>query len=294
MLPITKILVTLDGSINATAILSSVVALSKMLGAEMILLSCLETEGTYRSGKERQNKLLMQQRDYLLRKTQYIRNFGVKVSMHVITGVPSQEIIRFAKDSECDLIAMATRGKSAIVRGLVGSVAFDVIANKEIPTLTVSPHVTKEFTGSGGGPRSIAVAIDGSKESEACIPVAFSLASKADAELNLITVIHPEIANAGMFDGQYLGIYEEVLRNTQEYLEGVRSSAIKKNIPKAKINIPIGSPVKSIIDGLDLHGSEMVVLSTKTQSEVNGIVFGSTAEGIIRLSHRPVLTIPFK
>jgi nucleotide-binding universal stress UspA family protein len=55
-------------------------------------------------------------------------------------GVAWREVIRLAKENECDLIVMGTHGRGAIGHLLLGSVAEKVIRKAECPVLTVGPR----------------------------------------------------------------------------------------------------------------------------------------------------------
>ncbi|WP_280585254.1 universal stress protein [Halorubrum sp. Boch-26] len=62
---------------------------------------------------------------------------GVDVETAVVEGSPSGEIIRYAEDSDCDLIVMGTHGRGGINRLLLGSVAEKVVRGSAVPVLTV-------------------------------------------------------------------------------------------------------------------------------------------------------------
>jgi nucleotide-binding universal stress UspA family protein len=55
----------------------------------------------------------------------------------VLTGEPAVEIIRAASDHSCDLIAIATHGRTGITHFLLGSVAERVVRESTVPVLTV-------------------------------------------------------------------------------------------------------------------------------------------------------------
>jgi nucleotide-binding universal stress UspA family protein len=65
---------------------------------------------------------------------------------HVLAdGDPATEILRLAKERNCDLIVMATHGWTGLTRLLMGSVAEAVVRKAPCPVLTVkAPSVAKE------------------------------------------------------------------------------------------------------------------------------------------------------
>jgi nucleotide-binding universal stress UspA family protein len=55
----------------------------------------------------------------------------------VITGVPHDEIVKFATKNKIDLVVIGTHGRSGIDRILFGSTAAQVVRNAPCPVLTV-------------------------------------------------------------------------------------------------------------------------------------------------------------
>jgi nucleotide-binding universal stress UspA family protein len=58
---------------------------------------------------------------------------------HLITGIPSQALVEFAKEQDVDLIVMGTHGRSSLTRMLMGSVAESVVRRAPCPVLTLRP-----------------------------------------------------------------------------------------------------------------------------------------------------------
>jgi nucleotide-binding universal stress UspA family protein len=72
---------------------------------------------------------------------------GVPVEHRLEEGKVVPGILRVAKEENCDLIVLATHGRSGIRRLLVGSVTEEVLRHAECPVLTLSePAVAKATT----------------------------------------------------------------------------------------------------------------------------------------------------
>lgn len=73
-----------------------------------------------------------------------LRALGVaKVSSEIGEGVPGQAIVEAAGRLGCDLIVMATHGRSGLGRAVLGSVADHVVRHSErSAVLLVRPHAT--------------------------------------------------------------------------------------------------------------------------------------------------------
>jgi nucleotide-binding universal stress UspA family protein len=66
----------------------------------------------------------------------------VKLSTRV--GDPAEEILRYAKENDIDLIVMGTHGRKGLDRVFFGSVAEKVVKQAPIPVLTVNPHKMRD------------------------------------------------------------------------------------------------------------------------------------------------------
>lgn len=62
---------------------------------------------------------------------------SLTVCRFLLKGDPATEIVRFAKEQECDMIVMGTHGRTGLRRLLMGSVAEEVVRKAPCPVLTV-------------------------------------------------------------------------------------------------------------------------------------------------------------
>lgn len=66
-----------------------------------------------------------------------MKRTGADIEGVLLSGNPSAEIVKFAKDNAIDLIVMATHGRSGVEHILMGSVAEKVLRKSPCPVLTV-------------------------------------------------------------------------------------------------------------------------------------------------------------
>jgi len=141
------ILVPLDGSDRAEAILPHVVDLAKQAGATVILLQVVEPfydavtpDGSLpvldaRLITERE---ISGAQDYLSAVRARLEKLGVKAEMRVqVSGAVVSTILDVAKEERADLIAMASHGRSGLARVFYGSVAVGVLHSVDRPLLLV-------------------------------------------------------------------------------------------------------------------------------------------------------------
>jgi nucleotide-binding universal stress UspA family protein len=62
---------------------------------------------------------------------------GLDIHAHAAVGLPEDEIARFAKDNDNDLILMPTKGEHNLIEVLFGSVTTAIVAKAECPVLVI-------------------------------------------------------------------------------------------------------------------------------------------------------------
>jgi len=65
-------------------------------------------------------------------------------------GIAEEEIVKFAKEEDIDLIIMATHGRSGLSHVLMGSVAEKIIQQSPVPVLVVNPTRMQQGVSSKG------------------------------------------------------------------------------------------------------------------------------------------------
>ena len=145
-----KVLVPLDGSKLAECALPYVEELAKGCATEkVILVGVTERVKGYRAFED-PNQPLGQQltpeavgkkenqaQRYLDRIARAMKDKGIKVDTEVLLGNPAEEIVIYAKHLGCDLIVMASHGRSGPSRWAYGSVAGRVFRASCIPVLMI-------------------------------------------------------------------------------------------------------------------------------------------------------------
>ena len=74
---------------------------------------------------------------YLHRLANKLGGKGITVRTKVLLGNPAEEIAAYAENEDCDLIIMASHGRSGISRWAYGSVADKVFRSSPVPILMV-------------------------------------------------------------------------------------------------------------------------------------------------------------
>lgn len=135
-----KILLPTDGSeYSAREILRA----TKLLAddGEIIILSvAVEIRKTafHRSKDvERTNKKALKEAKQYVKEMKDAFDDSINVKTKVVTGLPSESIVRVAEEENVDLIIIASSGKSGLHRFVIGSVAEEVLKNADMDVLLV-------------------------------------------------------------------------------------------------------------------------------------------------------------
>ena len=139
-----RVLVTLDGSDVAEAILPFVEKLAGPMDAEVVLLRVVEAlspaETIAAAGVVAPDTLRLRQleaKEYLYAIQDRLAAKGIRVRTGLRSGEPAPEIVAAAATWGVDLIAMATHGRSGLGRVLFGSVAESVLRTAPVPVLLI-------------------------------------------------------------------------------------------------------------------------------------------------------------
>lgn len=139
-----KVLVPLDGSKTAEAVLAHVQKIAKEgLVGEVSLVKVVGRQIMMTDGGAMPVRLAdaEQSKKYLETVETDLRAKGCKVSSKLLEGDIAEAIVDFAKDNDVDLIVLATHGDSGLRRAVFGSVAFKVLhdPNVKAPILLIRP-----------------------------------------------------------------------------------------------------------------------------------------------------------
>ena len=134
-----RILVPVENGPADKTILDHVTTLAKLLGSEVLLLHV--ADGWAARNMEqlnlRESQEMKEDRAYLERMTQQLRQAGVEVDAVLAAGEPAKEIAAAAEREKVDLIAMATHGHSLLGDVVHGTTATALRHVSRIPILMV-------------------------------------------------------------------------------------------------------------------------------------------------------------
>lgn len=279
-----KILVPLDGSKVAEAILPCVVWLARSFGARVTLLTVAPS---------RRESLAIEPTRYLEGVARYLAVRRIEAAPAVVYGDAPQEILSQGRERGCDLIAMSTRGRSGLSRGLLGSVTDAVVRSSDIPVVVVGPTSGDQEREEGMSLKRVVVPLDGSSLAEAVLPHVKEMARRLSLEMALIRVVTvPTWPYAG-HDGppvEVTGLEERLEAEAAAYLERVGRGFSDEGIP-TQWTVLKGSPGSTILSFAQGSSENLVAISTHGRSGLGRLVIGSVADLLIRSLGTPVLVV---
>ena len=297
-----KILVPLDGSKTAETILPNVVRIARESNAKVVLFtvdapgsnggkggSSWSDMGSSLATMEKPDAAM---KAYLDSAVSMLSGLDVKATTATAKGDAAEAILNYATSHKCDLIAMSTRGRSALRRGLMGSVTDAVVRAATVPVLAVGPNRV-DGKDLDGAIRSIAVPLDGSEMAETILPHVEKLAGLLSLEVVLMRVVRIVPWAYGAHERVPLDtteIEEALEEEARDYLRLVEDRFKAKGIA-CRSEVMHGVPWDKIVRFSGTSDDMMVAISTHGRSGITRLVMGSVADMLIRSLETPVLVV---
>jgi nucleotide-binding universal stress UspA family protein len=218
---------------------------------------------------------------------------GVPIDCQVLDAPTVYHTILIqAERLPADLIVMGTHGRSGFQRLVLGSITEKVLRAARAPVLTVGA-VPDVVPASGSSFKQILCAIDFSECSMAALDYASSLAERADADLAVLYVV------------EWTPIGYDPLVGPPTDLAGFRIAAetfgrerlhkvVVESAPKPRHVVEIvssGKPHHEILRIATERQTDLIVLGIHGRNPLDRMLFGSTAEPVVRRATCPVLTV---
>ncbi len=198
-------------------------------------------------------------------------------------------ILEHAVDVAPDLIVMSTHGRGGLEGMLLGSVAEEVVRRASCPVLTIGQG--QQVTSLTSAPR-VLVPVDFSDHSRQALIAARQFADAFGGAIRVLHVferpIHPEPHLGGTpLDAPEFHTVEPSLR---EALESFVAETPGPEVP-ATLHLTEGRPVPTILDQVDGHDIDLVVIATHGLAGLAHVLLGSVTEKVVRRAASPVLTV---
>ncbi len=308
-----QVLVPLDGSTSAEAILPAAVRLARLTGGTITLLQVVPPPHTMDTLFPTLPPLgltwnglpaaLNVARHYLDHIAQRVPNLesgeahaeSLPVQIEALPGNPAATIVDYAAQRpSIRWIAMATHGRSGVARWLYGSVAEQVLRTASTPLLLVRPPSPAE-----GAPghllepiapwHHIVMPLDGSELAEQVLPQAQTLAAASGATLDLVSALPVTGESLAHITGED-GLYDRDADRRISYLEDI-ARPLRASGLTVQIHSGFGEPDAVIVSvATEVHAS-LIVMATHGRGGFQQLWLGSVALQVVQHATQPVLLV---
>lgn len=293
-----QILIPLDGSKTAEAVLPYARTLARKLNLPIELLGVVNVVGvTMRASRSRArhfdtliSESIRSSEAYLTRIAASFPELNVKCTTD--KGRPEDVILEKARVNTT-LITMATHGRSGLDRFLLGSVAEKVLRATTSPILLI--RATEGANSEGEATlNSVVVPLDGSEFAESVLPTVATLAKELKLKVVLLRA-YSMPSNAYADDGYYAAHYEEIITDIRDevvaYLESKTEEMKRLGAAEISCLARDGFAAEEIIAvGRDTPDN-LIAMCTHGRSGVRRWTLGSVTETVARHSGDPVLVL---
>jgi nucleotide-binding universal stress UspA family protein len=199
------------------------------------------------------------------------------------TGSPAREILRKAEGWVPDLIAVGSRGQSALGRFLLGSVS-----QKVVNEARCSVRVSRGTAWKSGSPVRMLVGLDGTPGSTAVIQAISTRMWPPASEARLITNVDPPTGSFGS------SLHESLRKESSPAAIPVRVreavDAATKKLQETELfvssKVEEGDPKQLIIANAEEWGAECIFLgASQGQSPLEQFLLGSVATAVVSRAH---------
>jgi nucleotide-binding universal stress UspA family protein len=278
-----SILVPLDGSSFAEQAIPLAAGIAERTLATLSLVVVHPfgpAEDAPRPGSAADRELRESEGVYLNRLMQTVGStYRIPVCEALLDGAATgRTLVEYASQRSIDLVVASTHEHGLVGHFLSSGVARRLAHWLGPSLLLVKPQVRPVPVTARGGFDRILVALDGSEQAEAALQPAMALSSSQEPELTLMGVISGKGGTLVQRRAQAETYFEELVPQLQHRGCRVESVVLFANNPAA-----------AIARYAKEEGFELVALTTRPRGPAARVLFGSTADAVIRKAIMPVL-----
>ena len=285
-----KILVPLDGSKLAEGSLPYAEILARKIGSEITLISVLLFGS--KSDEDQYHHL---HQFYIQEMAKTMKEKAIKVKSVIVTGDPAEQIVDYADRKNIDLIIMGTRGRSALKRWVLGSVADKVVSATSCPVALISSKDTEAGVQGRRILRKALVILDGTTEGELVIPRVEEIASKLDMEVTLLQLVEQAYEYyTGAQDFSHVPSSKEKMNSikakARRHLKKLASLLEGKGVI-VTVKVMMGNSAETIIKVAGKIDADLLAMATRGRPSISRWIFGSVRDEIVNIGNTLVLLV---
>jgi nucleotide-binding universal stress UspA family protein len=218
----------------------------------------------------------------LSRKAFGLASSSVEAEAVLLDGDPKEAIPRLADEHAPSLIVLGTHGGTRLERGIIGSVAEQILRSSRWPSLTVGPQVPLARSMTFPFER-ILYATDFTPAAAHVIPYAVSFAEAFRAEIDVLNVIQPDAVAHPERLSDLRKCFYDALDNL------LPQQALEFCDPRTFVEV--GEAHNRILEHIERRSIDLLVLGVRKTSHLGMAMRTSQAFQLIVDARCPVLTV---
>lgn len=135
--------------------------------------------------------------------------------------------------------------------------------------------------------KTIVLALDGSEASQRATPVAVELAQQNGGK---IVIAHVEERIPAKGGANLYANEDEIQASIRNQAKELSDQGIETSVEMSAISV--GGPAHSIAEIANDAGADLIVVGTRGQSPVSGLLLGGVTQRLLHIAGRPVLAVP--
>ena len=178
---------------------------------------------------------------------------------------PSEKIVDEAVRNKVDMIVMGTHGRTGIKRIIMGSVTGNVIGHAPCKVLVVPRGARTDY-------RTVLVATDGSRYSDAAVLEAVAIAKRCNSSLIIFSAVSSDAEAA----------------TAEECVKGALEIADKEGVKREGMTLR-GKADEAIVKAAKEKGAGLIVMGSHGRTGLMSLLMGSVTERVISHGSTAVL-----
>jgi len=268
-----KLLVATDRSVFSEGAIREAINFAKKCSSRLYIISVMETNPEYETIGA--NVFQKEEEEAI----KYLESVKTRASQEGLSYCetallygqePYRLIVDDAAEKKIDMIIIGRRGRSGIMKVLMGQVAAKVIGHAPCKVLVVPRAARIEC-------RKILVATDGSEHSIAAAAEALGIAKRYGSDIIAVSAAHSDIE----------------LKKAETNVGRIVEMAQKDGIPVAALT-PIGRSDDVIVETAGGRAVDLIVMGTYGKTGLRKMLMGSTTERVIGHAACAVLVVKAK
>lgn len=198
-----------------------------------------------------------------------------RVGREVRVGIPARDLATAAQEQGADLIVIASRGRGAVRRALLGSVAASLIRTADVPMLIVGrDRRNVDF-------KHVLAAVDLSPISRRVVEVAETY---APGRVKIVSSFEMPLVSSDDVLPAYM-TPEERAQDREARKEQLRTLG-------PKVGLLEGTASTAILQAAEDESADLIVIGTSGHNAWHRAFVGSTATHVVAAAECPVLVVP--